>query len=110
MICVEKLILIKYGELSTKKANINLFLKQLKDNINFALKDIDANIKFDKGRMFIEPGEDNFDKVTEVLGHVFGIHEYDVAYKLTTKDFDEIGNLKPVELQQQNQQQAQPGL
>ena len=89
---MDGLILIKYGELSTKKANINLFLKQLKDNINFALKDIDANIKFDKGRMFIEPGEDNFDKVTEVLGHVFGIHEYDVAYKLTTKDFDEIGN------------------
>ena len=28
---MEKLIMIKYGELSTKKANIGLFLKQLKD-------------------------------------------------------------------------------
>ena len=31
---MEKLIMVKYGELSTKKANINLFLKQLKNNIN----------------------------------------------------------------------------
>ena len=32
--------MIKYGELSTKKANINLFLKQLKDNVSFMLKDV----------------------------------------------------------------------
>lgn len=90
---VEKLILIKYGELSTKKANINLFLKQLKDNISFSLKDMDVDIKFDKGRMFINPKDENFDKVTDTLSHVFGIQEYDVAYKLTTKDPDEIANV-----------------
>ena len=87
---MEKLIMIKYGELSTKKANINLFLKQLKDNVTFALSNMDVTIKFDKGRMFITLNRDNFAEVREALGHVFGIHEYDVAYKLTTKDPDEL--------------------
>lgn len=84
--------MIKYGELSTKKANINLFLKQLKDNVSYALKDLDVNVKFDKGRMFITLNKDNFDEVTNSLKHVFGIHEFDIAYKLTTKDSDDIAN------------------
>ncbi len=84
--------MIKYGELSTKKANINLFLKQLKDNVSFALKDMDVNIKFDKGRMFITLNRNNFDEVTALLKNIFGIHEFDIAYKLTTKDPDEIAN------------------
>ena len=83
--------MIKYGELSTKKANINLFLKQLKDNVSFALKDLDVSIKFDKGRMFIDLNQDNFMEVCNSLEHVFGIHEYNVAYKFTNKDPEEIG-------------------
>ncbi len=84
--------MIKYGELSTKKANINLFLKQLKDNVVFALSEMDVNVKFDKGRMFITLNRNNFDEVSEALKHVFGIHEFDVAYKLTTKDPDDIAS------------------
>ena len=89
---MEKLIMIKYGELSTKKANINLFLKQLKDNLSFALEDLDVEIKFDKGRMFISLKKDNFEEVEEALNHVFGIHEYDIAYKFNDKNFDKIAN------------------
>ena len=84
--------MIKYGELSTKKANINLFLKQLKDNVTFALTDMDVDIKFDKGRMFITLNQDNFDDVVLKLHHVFGIHEYVVAYKLPHKEEEIIGN------------------
>ena len=87
---MEKLIMVKYGELSTKKANINLFLNQLKKNISFVLQDMDVDIKFDKGRMFITLNKDNFDEVCKALKNVFGIHEYDIAYKLQDKDFDEI--------------------
>ena len=54
---MEKLILIRYAELSTKKSNIKLFLNKLKENISFALNDIDYTIYFDKGRMFIETNE-----------------------------------------------------
>ena len=89
---MEKLIMVKYGELSTKKANINLFLKQLKVNVEKALVDMNVEIKFDKGRMFITLNEDNFDKVSEKLKNVFGIHEYNIAYKLDTREPDEIGD------------------
>lgn len=82
--------MIKYGELSTKKANINLFLKQLKDNVSFALKDMDVTVKFDKGRMFINLNKDNFKEVSDSLSKVFGIHEYNIAYKVTTKDVNEL--------------------
>ena len=89
---MEKLIMVKYGELSTKKANINLFLKQLKVNVEKALVDMNVSIKFDKGRMFVTLHENNFEKVCDKLKNVFGIHEYNIAYKLDTKDPDEIGN------------------
>ncbi len=85
--------MIKYGELSTKKANINLFLNQLKKNIAFALKDMDVEIKFDKGRMFITLNKDNFEEVSDSLKKVFGIHEYDIAYKIKERDFDKISNV-----------------
>ena len=83
--------MVKYGELSTKKANINLFLKQLKVNVEKALIGLNVEIKFDKGRMFITLNEDNFYEVSEKLKNVFGIHEYNIAYKLDTRESDEIG-------------------
>ena len=89
---MEKLIMVKYGELSTKKANINLFLKQLKVNVEKALEGMNVDIKFDKGRMFITLNEDNFSCVCDKLKKVFGIHEYNVAYKLDTKEPEEIGS------------------
>ena len=78
---MQKLIMLKYGELSTKKDNIGLFLKKLKENIVNIL-DNDENVYFDKGRMFIESPniEDTILKVQEV----FGIHELVIAYKITT--------------------------
>lgn len=88
---MERLIMIKYGELSTKKDNINMFLKQLKDNVSFQLQNIDSEIQFDKGRMFITCNEDDFDKVKKILKTVFGIHEYVVAYKINTRELEKIG-------------------
>ena len=84
--------MVKYGELSTKKANINLFLKQLKVNVEKALVGMKVDIKFDKGRMFITFNEDNFECVSNKLKNVFGIHEYNIAYRLDTRNPDEIGD------------------
>ena len=35
---MEKIILIKYGELTTKKGNRNFFVKTLKNNLEIKLK------------------------------------------------------------------------
>lgn len=78
---MEKLIIIKYGELNTKKDNINYFLNTLKKNILFNLQGIDVEITFDKGRMFIKTQE--FSKVVHKLTNIFGIHEFEIAYKIS---------------------------
>jgi len=88
---MEKLILIKYGELSTKKANKNFFIKTLNEDIKKNLKD-DVEIKYDFGRMFVIPKNNNFDEVIKKLKNIFGIHEIIVAYKLENKEIDTIKN------------------
>ena len=90
---MKKLIIIKYGELSTKKDNINFFIKTLKENIEKLLDGIDHKIKYDFGRMFIYSNE--IDKVIEKLKYVFGIHEYNIGYEIDTNDLEIIkDNLK----------------
>lgn len=86
---MEKVILIKYGELSTKKDNINFFLKKLKENILFALNDLDGEITYDLGRMFIHT-QNNFEEVIKRVKNIFGIHEINIGYIIESTDFDEI--------------------
>ena len=87
---MKKVIMIKYGELSTKKDNIGYFLVTLKNNILETLKGYDCKVNYDKSRMFIET--DNFKEVIDALKKVFGIHEIVIGYKIETKDIEEIGN------------------
>ena len=93
---MEKVILIKYGELSTKKDNINFFLKKLKENILLALNDLDALVTYDLGRMFIHTNE-KFDEVVKRVKNIFGIHEINIGYVIDSTDFnivkDEVLNL-----------------
>lgn len=84
---MEKVVLIKYGELSTKKDNINFFLKKLKDNILNALKGLDAEVDYDLGRMFIH-FHDNEEEVIKRVTKIFGIHEINICYIIDTNDFE----------------------
>ncbi|MDD4795692.1 MAG: tRNA 4-thiouridine(8) synthase ThiI [Bacilli bacterium] len=87
---MKKLIIIKYGELTTKKDNISFFIKTLRDNIKASLININHNIIYDKGRMFIET--DNFDEVVKVLTTTFGIHEINIAYEIDPSSIEEISS------------------
>lgn len=89
---MKKIILIKYGELTTKKENINLFISTLKNNINSKLNDKDVKITYDKGRMFIEQTRELYDDIITSLQEVFGIHEIILAYRLETNDLKDIKN------------------
>ena len=80
---MDKIILIKYGELTTKKANRNLFVNILCDNIKNALKNYNVNIIKNRVRMFIET-DDNIDEIVDILKDIFGIHSIVVAYKVDT--------------------------
>ncbi len=86
---MEKVILIKYGELSTKKENINFFLKKLKENILLTLKDLEVTVDYDLGRMFIHT-MNNDEEVVKRVTHIFGIHEIDKGYIIDSTDFETI--------------------
>ena len=57
---MEKLILIKYGELTTKKDNRKLFINKLENNIKSLLKNYDIKIKKDRVRMYIVTSNESF--------------------------------------------------
>ena len=88
---MEKIIFLKYAELSTKKDNINFFLKTLNDNIKNNLKD-EVEIRYDYGRMFIIPKNNNFDDITKRLQNIFGIHEIIVAHISKNKELEYLKN------------------
>ena len=89
---MKKIIIIKYAELTTKKSNINYFLKILKDNVTRAIDGINATVTFDKGRMFIESSPDNYDQILNKIKNIFGIHEIIIGYKYEDRELESINN------------------
>ena len=80
---MQKLILIKYGELTTKKGNRNQFINKLNENIK---KVINAKIIKKRDRMYILT--DNIDLVTKKLQKVFGLQGIVIAYQVNTNSDD----------------------
>ena len=78
---MKKVILIKYGELTTKKDNRKFFIKTLRNNILDKLSNYDIVVTDDYYRMFIEVNEDDIDSIISKLKCIFGIHEIAVCYK-----------------------------
>ncbi|MEF2689907.1 MAG: tRNA uracil 4-sulfurtransferase ThiI [Bacilli bacterium] len=79
---MKKLIMIKYGELSTKKDNIKVFIEKLSNNITKKLKNYDIKIQKNKVRMFIDIKNYDEDKIVNLLKEVFGIHSIVICYKV----------------------------
>ena len=77
---MQKLIFIKYGELTTKKGNRNVFIKKLTNNIKNILGNINYSMKSDRSRIYIESSD--IDTVVEKLKNIFGIHSIVIAYKV----------------------------
>lgn len=77
---MNRVILIKYGELSTKKGNRNFFIKTLYDNVKGKLKNFDVKIYKDRARMYIEFQDSELEDIKSAIDKVFGIHMYHIAY------------------------------
>jgi len=86
---MKRVILIKYGELTTKKGNRGFFVNLLYKSIQNKLKGYDVVISKDLSRMYIEFNDNELDKILTRINNIFGIHEYLVAYKIDT-DIKEI--------------------
>ena len=80
---MKQIIFIKYGELTTKKANRNLFINILYQNIKDSLKNYQVKITKNRVRMYIET-DDNTDEIIDILKNIFGIHSIVVANRVNT--------------------------
>ncbi len=81
---MERVILIKYGELTTKKGNRNFFVQLLYKCIQNKLANYNVKIFKDLSRMYIEFNDKDLDEILKRVNNIFGIHEYLVAYKINT--------------------------
>ena len=80
VIYMKKVILIKYGELSTKKGNRNFFIKTLSDHVKAKLKGYNVSISKDRARMLIMFEDKDLDDIKGIVDKIFGIHTYQLAY------------------------------
>ena len=83
---MEKVILIKYGELSTKKGNRNFFINTLYRSLCNKLKNYDVQIEKDRARMTIIFDDKDLESIQTIVSKIFGIHSYHIAYVCETKD------------------------
>ena len=86
---MERVILIKYGELTTKKDNRKMFVNTLYNNIKNKLDGLEYYIHKDLSRMYIEFREKDLDIIVHKMNKVFGIYAYTIAYKVKS-DIDSI--------------------
>ena len=90
---MNKVVLIKYGELTTKKDNRNFFIKSLKKNIFSKLNSFEFDIIDDYYRMFIIPKNDDIEDIVIKLKDIFGIHAISIAYSSEDTDVENIKNM-----------------
>lgn len=88
--------MIKYGELTTKKDNLKVFIDKLYNNVNNKLRDYDVIITKNKVRMFIDIKNYDENEIISKLKEVFGIHSIVVCYKVP-KSLEDI-TLESIEL------------
>ncbi len=88
---MERIILIKYGELTTKKDNRNLFINKITENMQALLSNYNVKIIKNRVRMFIEVSDNEIDEVVNIVKNIFGIHSIVIAYKVKT-NIDEIND------------------
>ena len=79
---MNRVILIKYGELTTKKDNRKVFVNCLYNNIVNKLNGLEYTIHKDLSRMYIEFNDKDLDKILDKINNIFGIYAYTVAYKV----------------------------
>ncbi len=84
---MDKLYLIKIGEIALKGGNRSFFEKRLKKNIRSNLRSISCRVTGTRGRFFIESDESNSRAIEEVLSKTFGVTGYSEVIRVE-KDFE----------------------
>ena len=87
---MEKLLLLRYGEIHLKGLNRPFFERRLIENIQNAVAQTQAEVRREQGRIYVWGlREDEFDGAIESLTRVFGIHSISPAFT-AEKDWQKI--------------------
>ncbi|HAK47615.1 MAG TPA: tRNA 4-thiouridine(8) synthase ThiI, partial [Spirochaeta sp.] len=86
---LNKLYLIKIGEIALKGGNRKFFEKRMKKNIKLSLKDVKCTVSGSRGRYFIDAPQDCSARVEAVLSRTFGIKGYSEVSRIE-KNIDEL--------------------
>ncbi|MBN2260013.1 MAG: tRNA 4-thiouridine(8) synthase ThiI [Clostridiales bacterium] len=78
---LEKVIIVKYGEIGLKGKNRYFFENTLIANIKKKLKDYDIKILKTHGRIYVENVDENIDSIIPLLQEVFGIVALSIGVK-----------------------------
>lgn len=81
---MEKVILVRYGEIFLKGKNRSFFVSLLKSNMEHALKDIPHKIIVMQTRYVITDFGDNYDAIIDKISKIFGIYSYSPAILIKT--------------------------
>ena len=95
------IILIKYGELTTKGDNRRMFINTLYKNIMEKIRRYNAVITKEHSRMYIEFDKEYENEIINVLKNTFGIHAFNIVYKTETNS-DSICNKVLEKLKEEN--------
>ena len=83
---MDKVVIIRYGEIFLKGKNRDYFESLLIKNIKHSLYGIKCDFTRSQGRYFVENYDiDDEDEIVDRLKKVFGIYSLSVAYKVETK-------------------------
>ena len=83
---MDKVVIIRYGEIFLKGKNRDYFESLLIKNIKHALYGIQCDFTRSQGRYFVENYDlDDENEIVDRLKKVFGIYSLSVAYKVETK-------------------------
>lgn len=85
---MEKILMIKYAELTTKKDNRNFFINTLEKNIKSSLSDLNIEIIKDYYRMFIISND--YEETIKRLKNICGIYEIVPCIKDTDTSLENI--------------------
>lgn len=98
-------IIVRYGEITLKQRNRNIFIEQLRRNVKGALADFpNVQIEARHERMMLTLNGENHSKVIERIRRVFGIHSVTPAFKAKK----ELQSIKDISLEYINQLEVKP--
>ena len=82
---MEKVIVVRYGEIFLKGKNRKFFENLLKENIQKTLSGIDHKMSYSQTRYYITEYADNEEIIIEKLSKIFGIHSFSPAIMIKTE-------------------------